>query len=157
MEYEVRPARPHEGDFLAQSWRAMMDELALAPGGFAPDWRERLARYFSEGIVSSSQGWFVADVRGRPVGCAAAMLPATATAAVQLDRMATLAGVYVMPAHRRAGMARALVLRSIEWARTRGCAAVRLQSSATGERLYRSLGFEDGRELVLRFPKPGSG
>jgi GNAT superfamily N-acetyltransferase len=151
MEYEIRAAALEDAPFCADAWRAMMEELEMAPDGFVPDWRERLTAHFAAGIRDGSQGWFVAAAAGGPaVGSAAAFLARTLTAEIQYLRRATIAGVYVAPEHRRAGLARELVTRTIQWARERGCRTVCLQASPLGERLYRSLGFEDGGELILK-------
>jgi GNAT superfamily N-acetyltransferase len=150
MEYEVRAARLEDAAFFADAWHAMMDELGMAPDGFVPDWRERLTAHFAAGIRDGSQGWFVAAAGSLSVGSAAAFLARSVTVEIQYLRGATIAGVYVVPEHRRAGLARELVTRAIQWARECGCRAVRLQASPLGERLYRSLGFEDGGELILK-------
>jgi aminoglycoside 6'-N-acetyltransferase I len=146
---EIRPGEPRDVLFLAESWWAMIEELGLAPAGFLPDWRARLAEHFSAGIADGSQGWFVADRNGERTGCAAAFLRASVIGEVQRRRSAVLAGVYVVPAFRRTGRARRLVTRAIEWSRERGCTQISLQTSASAEPLYRSLGFEDDRGLVL--------
>lgn len=150
MEYEVRAATLEDAPFCADAWQAMMDDLGLAPDGFVPDWRDRLTAHFAGGIREGSHGWFVAAAGGLAVGTAAAFLARTVTAEIQYLRIATIGGVYVVPEHRRAGLARKLVVRTIQWARERGCRSVRLQASPLGERLYRSLGFEDAGELILK-------
>ena len=127
----------------------MMDELSMAPGGLVPDWHDRLTAYFAAGIVSGTQGWFVARAAdGTLFGSAGALVGETSL--IYQYPLATLAGVYVRPEYRRRGAARALTAAAVDWARGRGCAAVRLIASEQAEPLYRGLGFTDGRELVLR-------
>ena len=148
MEFTIRPAQAQDAAFLADGWRAMIDELDMAPAGFVPGWRERLASFFASGLAAGAHGWFVAcSPDGTPVGCAAAMIAETTL--VQVEPTATIAGVYVAPAFRRRGMARDLTQAAIAWARRRGCRQVRLVASPQAEPLYRSLGFTDGRELIL--------
>jgi ribosomal protein S18 acetylase RimI-like enzyme len=144
----VDSARPEEAPFLAECWRAMLDELAMAPGGFVEDWRERLAAFFAAGMADGSQGWFVGrDPAGSPIASAGALIPETVM--VMRPRLATIAGVYVLPAFRRRGLARRLTEAAIEWARAQGCTLVRLSASEPAQSLYRSLGFRPGRELIL--------
>jgi GNAT superfamily N-acetyltransferase len=145
----VDSARRDEAPFLADCWRAMLEELHMAPGGFVPGWRERLVRFFAAGMEAGSQGWFVARGPGGAPFASAGVLIAE-TSMIQVQRMATIAGVYVDPAHRRNGTARRLTEAAIAWARERGCTLVRLSASEPAETLYRDLGFERGRELVLR-------
>lgn len=144
----VEAATPAEVPFLADCYKAMLDEAAIS-SGLRPDWRERLERYFCRGMDDGTQGWFVArEPGGSPYGCACAFL--SETSVVLLRPWATLAGVYVKPEMRRRGTARALTVAAIGWARDRECGVVRLTASEPAESLYRSMGFMQGRELVLR-------
>jgi len=81
------------------------------------------------------------------VGTAAAFL-STGTSGVLLDVTATLAGIYVVPGHRRRGIAREVTLQAIEWCKQRGCVYIRLQASDAGRPLYESLGFRTFREMM---------
>ncbi len=153
MLAQIRPGGPGDAAFFAEAWRAMLDELDLAPGGLVRDWRERLTEHFSAGISDGSQGWQVATLGSEPIGTAAAFLRSSVVSDVQRRRSAVLAGVYVLPAHRRGGVARQLVTSTIAWCRERGCTEIRLQASKAAEPLYRALGFEDVRGLLLRIEK----
>jgi GNAT superfamily N-acetyltransferase len=145
----VDSARQEEAPFLADCWRAMLDELNMAPGGFVEDWRGRLAAFFAGGMADQTQGWFVGrDPAGSPVASAGALIPETVM--IMKPRLATIAGVYVAPPFRRQGLARRLTEAAIGWARERGCSLVRLSASEPAASLYRSMGFTRGRELVLR-------
>ena len=66
MLEEIRAAEPADAAFLADAWRAMSDEVGLAPSGFAAGWRERLIAYFSAGIADGSQ--LVSRPSRRPAG-----------------------------------------------------------------------------------------
>jgi GNAT superfamily N-acetyltransferase len=145
----IRQATVEDVTALANCWRAMVDEVAMAPGGFRPDWRERLERFFGQGIAAGAQGWFVAiGPGGRIVASAGALM--NETSLVQNEPVVTIAGVYVAPDFRRLGVARELTMRALAWARAEGCRIARLTPSQPAERLYRDLGFTDGRELLLR-------
>jgi GNAT superfamily N-acetyltransferase len=145
----VDSARSDEAPLLADCWRAMLDELKMSQAGFQPDWRGSLARFFAEGIDQGRQGWFVVrDSAGLPVACAGALIPETAM--IQVERIATIGGVYVRPEYRRRGLARELTEAAIAWAREHGCTLVRLSASEPAESLYRSIGFTKGREMILR-------
>jgi GNAT superfamily N-acetyltransferase len=93
---------------------------------------------------------YLAKVRGEIVGSAAVFLNDGRTNQILRDSFATIAGVFVEPAYRGRGIARALTESAIAWARGQKCASIRLTTSKDAEALYRSLGFEDGRELVLK-------
>ena len=144
----VEAATPADAPFLADCYKAMLDEARLT-GGLRPGWRERLIRFYRQGMADDTQGWFVArKPGGEPYGSACMYL--SESSSILLRPWATLAGVYVKPEMRRQGTARALTLAAIEWARERDCALVRLTASEPAESMYRKLGFVAGRELVLR-------
>lgn len=68
-------------------------------------------------------------------------------------RRAHLMNVYVRPAARRRGIAKRLVSRLVEEAKSRGATEITLDATEEGRPLYESLGFEGNEEamrLVLR-------
>ena len=131
----------------AQFWHDMLIESNVAGSGYVPDWRERLERDFAEQMAAGTMGWFVAQDEGHIVGTAAAMLSAGRSNVLR-DITATLAGIYVVPGHRRRGIARELTERAIAWCKEHGCVRIRLQASEAGRPLYESLGFKTFREMM---------
>ncbi len=115
----------------------------------SPGWRERYRSYFSELIEAGRGAVFVAERDGVFVGLAAAYLPVSHRSEVTLKPSAYVCNVYVSPEFRRRGLARALTLRSIDWARSRGCDVVRLRASSMGRPVYEGMGFKQSDELEL--------
>jgi GNAT superfamily N-acetyltransferase len=79
----------------------------------------------------------------------------TATLGVEDATVAELQDLYVLPEHRRQGVATALVMSATAWAREHGCEVVDVVLDPTGAALhgladfYQRLGFADhGRRLV---------
>ena len=66
-------------------------------------------------------------------------------------KQTTLYGMWVRPASRRQGVARALVATSVEASRAAGAGAVSLMASDAGRDLYRSLGFVAVPAMRLSF------
>jgi len=66
-------------------------------------------------------------------------------------KQTTLYGMWVRPASRRRGVARALVATAVEASRAAGAGAVSLMASDTGRDLYRSLGFVAVPAMRLSF------
>jgi GNAT superfamily N-acetyltransferase len=60
-----------------------------------------------------------------------------------------IVNVYTEPAHRRMGMARALMEIALEWCAANGVGAVILHASPEGRPLYESLGFGSTNEMRL--------
>ena len=132
---------------LAQFWHDMLVESKVSGSGFVRDWRARLEADFHEQMSAGTMSWFVAEEGGHIVGTAAAILSHN-TGAILKDVQATLAGIYVVPAHRRQGIARAVTERAIAWCKQQGCVRIRLQASEAGRPLYESLGFRTYREMM---------
>lgn len=61
--------------------------------------------------------------------------------------------VYTEPAHRRRGMARALMRTALEWCKANEVGAVILHASSEGRALYESMGFGPTNEMRL-IPPP---
>lgn len=131
----------------AQFWHDMLLESNVTGSGFVADWRERLERDFAEQMAAGTMAWFVAQDEAHVVGSVAAFLSAGRSNVLR-DVTATLAGVYVVPGHRRRGVARELTERAIAWCQAQGCARIRLQASDAGRPLYESLGFKTFREMM---------
>lgn len=126
----------------------MLVECDLIGDGLVDDWRERLTLSFTAQMQSGSMVWFIAEDGSRIAGTSCATVPAS-SGYIYKKPVATLSGVYVDPAYRGRGIARALTNAAIEWCRNRGCPAVRLIASDAGRPLYESLGFVPGAEMRL--------
>jgi GNAT superfamily N-acetyltransferase len=142
-----RPGTHADVPVLAQFWHDMLTESKVAGSGFAADWRPRVEDDFRGQMAAGTLAWFVAEEEGHIVGTAAAFLR-RGTSNVLLDLEATLAGIYVVPGHRRRGIAREVTLRAMEWCKAQGCVRIRLQASEAGRPLYESLGFRTFREMM---------
>jgi GNAT superfamily N-acetyltransferase len=128
----------------------MIREAGLEGAGFIDDWQAVLARVYLGELRRGGMAAYLIEDGGRPIASAGVFLNDYKSNLIMRDLRATLAGVYVDPAYRRRGLARVLTERAIAWARKRGCHSIRLTTSIPAEQMYRSLGFTDGRELVLK-------
>lgn len=147
----VRVARRDEYPLVARMWLAMRTELHATPAGLRPDWVERFAGYHERRDAAGESRLLVAELDGAIVGTATALL-LDGYPVVLFERPSTgyLFGIYVLPQHRRRGIARELTRGCIDWLRSAGCAVIRLRASADGRGLYESLGFATGAEMELR-------
>jgi GNAT superfamily N-acetyltransferase len=95
------------------------------------DWRRFLAM--------EPEGCFVAEWNGKPVGT---------TVACTFDSVAWLAMVLVDESVRGRGVGKAMLKHALRFLDDRGVRTVRLDATAAGEPLYRTLGFEPQFNLV---------
>ena len=143
----IRFGLPADLPVLVQFWRAMLIECDLVGSGLVPDWQRRLEDTFRADMECGSGVWFVAEEDGSIAGTCVVFLQ-LGRSNVMLDATAMLAGMYVTPKFRGAGIARQLTRRAVEWCREQGCKRIRLQSSRQGRRLYESLGFVTASEMM---------
>ena len=121
---------------------------------------ELLARFFrEEGFATPPQR--IAENLDRMLAdpfcwCALALADGNAQAVITVStvlyiewgRLGEIGDLYVVPEQRRHGVARLLIERAKEWCRARGCSAVSVTITPTGERrqrlsrFYARLGFE---------------
>jgi GNAT superfamily N-acetyltransferase len=113
------------------------------------DWRARHFTFYG-GLLAAKRGQvFVAEHGGAHIGMAAVYKLANHRSEILGQQSAYVSNVYVVPAWRRKGIARALTLRTIAWAKDNGCHIVRLRTSPMGRPVYEGLGFRPSAELEL--------
>jgi GNAT superfamily N-acetyltransferase len=91
-------------------------------------------------VTREDQRFLLAERDGVSVG----WLHAVVCEFVETDRFVLIAGLVVAKAQRRSGIGRLLMGHAEEWARSHGCALVRLSSSSTrtaAHRFYERLGY----------------
>jgi GNAT superfamily N-acetyltransferase len=114
--------------------------------GMVDDCRGILRRWLDEGVY---RGWLV-EREGAVVAGAGLIVSAwLPNAADTLSRRATILNVYTEPAHRRQGLARALMDRILLWCGQEGFRAVTLDASDDGRALYESMGFRPTTQMRL--------
>ena len=158
--YRIRRATVADADVIARHRIAMFRDMGC---GGLPDERdaEPLAaasrRYLSEALPSGLYNGWLAEDGGGAVVAGGGMIVQRGVPRpenVHGGEEAYLLNVYVEPAHRRRGLARALMGAMLAWARERGLARVVLHASDDGRALYESLGFDTvTNEMRLVLPR----
>ncbi len=98
--------------------------------------------YFERCLADGSHIEIVCRDGGRIVGMVGlTFFEAIPTSRLPNGRTAKLMNMYVVPGHRRRGIARRLLRHALDEARRRSCGRVTLNSSPAGEELYRGGGF----------------
>jgi GNAT superfamily N-acetyltransferase len=146
----IREIRPDELAATADLRRDMFQELddTDLDERFS-DWRDRHVAFYG-GLIGANRGQvFVAEHKGAYIGMAAVYKLANHRSEILGQQSAYVSNVYVVPAWRRRGIARALTQRTIGWAKDSGCMVVRLRTSKMGRPVYEGLGFRPSQELEL--------
>ena len=175
----VRRAVPDDAPELVRLRHAMFREMVRAGVGAHPavveetSWYPAADRAFRDGIGRGRLAAFVVDAptpddpagegaRGSRGGGGRSLV---ASSVVTLDERlpgpgfpaglgAHLSTVFVEPAHRRRGLARAVVEASVTWCDEVGAEIVDLNATPDAVGLYRSLGFTEPRAVALRRVPP---
>lgn len=117
-----------------------------------PIWTAWLTDALANGNYAA---WIATDANGAAVGSAGLFLRSSMPRPGNpVDREGRVHAVYVVPALRRRGIARALMLELIDFARTLSLAQLVLHPSEAGRPLYAGLGFLPTDEMALRFTAP---
>ncbi len=149
-ETMIREARADELARAADLRRAMVVDVdGRDYDEMHPGWRERYVAFFDRLIAAQRAQVFFAEDGEKLIGMAAVYKPSNHRSDVTLQYFGYICNVYVKPAWRRRGVARALMLRAIDWAKRNGCDLVRLRTSRMGRPLYEGLGFRQSDELEM--------
>lgn len=131
----------------------LRQEMSIEMGGdfdaMRPGWRNRFCEFFSTKQRAGEAQLFLAFDDAAAVGMTVVSMLDDYRRHAFGTPSAFVNAVFVQPAYRRRGVARALMEAAISWARERGCTRVRLRSSDEGRPLYQSLGFRAGREMEI--------
>lgn len=117
-------------------------------------WREQATNLLAERLGGDDVVVFAVDDPaggGRLVACGgAAIIQRLPGPSTPDGRWGYVQWMATEPAHRRRGLAKAVLRAILEWLDARGVFNVELHATQTGEPLYRSFGFEDPASPELR-------
>lgn len=157
-EFAVRRARGGDVDQVARFWIALTLEHARSDASFAlRNGAESEVRLLVGAILSdpASQVWLAESKPGDAsvgLGCCIARVDEAPPIHVE-DRRGEITDLYVVPAERRAGIARALVGQADRWLRGRGVARVEVRvaaKNATGRAFWQASGFAPFVDVLHR-------
>ena len=145
----VRPAGLAEIGVAAELRAVMAREMDGDWDAEHPGWREGFVQFFRDKQARGDAQLFYAERDGEVVGMAAFSVLDEYRAAAFGKPRGWVNSVYVLPALRRRGIAKELMLAGLDWLRRRGCVMARLRTSDEGQPLYETLGFVAGSEMEL--------
>jgi GNAT superfamily N-acetyltransferase len=96
-------------------------------------------------MLADPSCWCAVAIRG---GMVQAVVTVSTVRYVEWGRLGEIGDLYVLPEHRRHGLARGLIAAAQSWCRDQGCSAVSVTITPIGEerhrlsRFYSALGFE---------------
>jgi GNAT superfamily N-acetyltransferase len=148
--FDIRAAMPDEFAIASEFWVAMRRELDMPDADLAPDWKARSVAYFTRRHAAGELQWFLAHDESKVVASASGfLLDGYPSEICTRRRVGYVAGVYVLPAWRRRGLARAVTEAAVDWLWSVGCRAVRLHAADEARPIYEALGFVPSNEMIL--------
>ena len=149
--FTLREATTEDIPLLVRHRRLMFESMGFADQARNDAMDVEVATYLTEAVPSGEyRAWIATTPEGVTVGGIGLILIQLAPSPRNLrGRYAYLMSLYVEPEYRRKGMARALVERTIAWAREQGIVEVRLHASDQGRPLYEGIGFRQTNEMRM--------
>jgi GNAT superfamily N-acetyltransferase len=141
-DYRIRPAALDDVEVLVHHRVAMFSDMGT------PMDADAVARVFRNWVIrmmpaGTFRAWLVETPDGDVVsGGGITIIPWPPGPSNLGDNLAFVYNVYTEPAHRRHGLARMVMGAIHGWCREAGIGAVALNSSADGQPLYESLGYQ---------------
>jgi GNAT superfamily N-acetyltransferase len=148
----IRSVCPEDAALVADHRARMFLEMGKIGEDAFAGFRDAVTPILRQVLTEASyHGWLVTRQDGSVVGGAGVLLRLLLPRPDALKSLeALVVNVYVEPAYRRRGVARALMKAVLDWCRGRGIGRIVLHPSASGKPLYDSLGFVPTGELVYR-------
>lgn len=146
----IRPYRRDELSSLLDFRRAMTLELDAEDLDADPSWRERFGAFINELASRDAVMFFIAERNDKPIGMGGVYILRNHRSEIYGQPSAYVTSIYIMPEHRRNGVATRITKAAVEWAREHGCVVVRLRASDSGRHVYSALGFTSTDEMELK-------
>lgn len=141
------PMRVQALDAPCEEWLAL--RLALWPDTPRPEHEAEMAELAADPRRCAQ--WLARDADGRAAGLAEAAIRSDYVNGCETSPVAFLEGLYVAPARRRQGVARALVDEVARWGAARGCRELASDTQAdnlVSQAVHRALGFAEAERTV---------
>ena len=152
----LRPFGEHDIPRLVDFRVEMFRDMGWTDEARLDELRPRYGDYVADHLRSGEFAGWVAEYHGEVVGAVAVLWERVPPTVRNLSGVqAYLLGLYVVPAHRRRGIARRLAERAIEYAKAEGAEVMALHASPEARPLYEGLGFAQAPELRM-FTDPSS-
>ncbi len=154
--FEIRRATDGDLALLVAFRLAMFRDMGWTDEARLEELAPLYAAYVEEASARGDFAGWVAESGGRAVGSVALLWERVPPTVRNLSgRQAYVLALYVEPAHRRRGIATALLGAAVEHAKAHGADVVSLHYSPAGRELYERFGFAPSPEMRL-FTDPSS-
>jgi GNAT superfamily N-acetyltransferase len=152
--YCIRAATVADAATIARHRILMFRDMGIELGADAAALESTSRDYFEVAVTDGRYCGWMADLDGAVAAGGGLVLRELLPRPghVRGGTEAYVLNVYTEPAHRRHGLARALMHVMLEWAAARGIARITLHASDEGRPLYESLGFAATNEMCRNGP-----
>lgn len=146
---EIRKAETSDINDLVELRAEMFQAMGVL--GEDESWRQNAHRWFAERLEDPRYGFFVLDLDGVVVACAAGAVRDAAPSPANPDgRDVLISNVCTDPKFRGQGYGRAVFAVVMDWARMTGVARAELMATAGGQRIYENVGFHPAQHPAMR-------
>lgn len=148
---QFRAAAEADIEIILTQRREMFREMGGEYERSIPLYEDASRSYFSKALREGSYYGIFGMLEGEVVAGGGVLMADWPGSPLNFDaRRAWILNIYVAPAFRRRGFARAVIVELMAWCRGAGFQSVALHASEEGRSLYEKLGFTATNEMRLR-------
>ncbi|MEM9541628.1 MAG: GNAT family N-acetyltransferase [Cyanobacteria bacterium P01_E01_bin.42] len=145
----VREATIRDDSLIAEFFREMWLDLDIPDDAIAPDYLSIVREYIESARRDLDYKAFIAEESGNAIGCVSCQRFAGLYPNILLRhyQRGYIWGVYVIPSHRRRGIATQLTRYCVEYLKSLNCTHAVLNASPIGRSVYENMGFIEGNSM----------
>jgi GNAT superfamily N-acetyltransferase len=153
--YSIRPADTTDIEAIAHHRVMIFQDMGLLPDGEAEALLSATIPWLRDLFAKQEYiGWLVQDKEEVVAGGGIQLREkGPIPNCCRLGRWGHILNIYVVPAHRRRGLARLIIQQAIHWSKANQLDLLTLTASSEGRPLYEALGFTSSADMQLSAEK----
>ncbi|MGK7924581.1 MAG: GNAT family N-acetyltransferase [Spirulina sp.] len=148
---QVREATLRDDSLIADFFRDMWVDIEIAEEAIAPNYLALVREYIESARRDLDYKAFIAEEENKAIGCVSCQRFAGLYPNILLKnyQYGYIWGVYVIPSHRKRGIATQLTQRAVNHLKSLNCTHAVLNASPMGRSVYESVGFTESNSMRL--------
>ena len=148
---QVREATIRDDSLIAEFFREMWLDLDIPENAIAANYLALVREYIESARQNLNYKAFIAEEGDKAIGCVSCQRFSGLYPNILLKhyQRGYIWGVYVIPSHRKQGIATQLTQYAVDYLKSLNCTHAVLNASPIGRSVYKNMGFIDGNSMDL--------